>query len=714
MKAIPNRWLILLLLGLLALGLGGWRILRQQDRLLRLETEQALASIASLKSAEIKSWRETRMADTRILTGNPTVMHAVAEWEATKPDDIERRESLLEIIRRRFDLVQQAYDYLDVRMVDCDGRVVLSASGSDESSEDEPTRRAVLAARKAGGPVFGELHRQNGLVPVLDVAAPLKVEEDDGSVRDSCLTLVIQIDPGRYLYPLLRTWPTPSKTAETLLIRREGDRIVFLNDLRHRKDAALSLSFSADTPDLPAAMAARGFTGVTEGRDYRGVPVLAVVLPIAGTPWIMISKIDSDEAFAGRRRENLMGMLVLLMAAVAVVAVVLVIWYEGTLAHERKLTEATQGLHAREARLAGVFLASPSGIAIVRDRVLLDSNAALPRMVGYERDEVVGQSSRRLYLSDEDFQKAGADALRQIAEKGRAEVETRWQTKGGRILDILLIAAPVDPGERQGDIVFTATDVTERKRQANRLVAHAAELERSNQELATFAYVASHDLRSPLRGISQLAEWIAEDMGGDLPAEVANHIRLMRNRVERMEGLLDDLLTYSRVGRIEGDLIRVDVAELARQTFDFAAPPPGFTLELGENLPTFVTLATPFTQVLRNLVGNAIKHHDRDHGVVRVTAEEGGRGFVFSVSDDGPGIPPEFHEKVFGLFQTLRSRDQVEGSGMGLAIVKKTVEIYGGRVSLESDGKRGTTFRFTWPGEKNLKEILDARGHGQV
>jgi signal transduction histidine kinase len=205
-------------------------------------------------------------------------------------------------------------------------------------------------------------------------------------------------------------------------------------------------------------------------------------------------------------------------------------------------------------------------------------------------------------------------------------------------------------------------------------------------------------LKSPLRGIFLLSQWIEEDLQAGKAAVLAEHMTLMRNRVQRMENLLDDLLTYSRVGRLEGALGMVNVAELARSLFELQAPPPGFRLELAADLPSFSTLGTPFEQVLRNLLSNAVKHHDRAEGAVRLDSAPVGEDFyAFTVSDDGPGIAPQYQERVFGMFQTLKPRDVVEGSGMGLALVKKIVERYGGRVVLRSDGVRGCAVTFTWP-----------------
>ena len=128
------------------------------------------------------------------------------------------------------------------------------------------------------------------------------------------------------------------------------------------------------------------------------------------------------------------------------------------------------------------------------------------------------------------------------------------------------------------------------------------------------------------------------------------------------------------------------------------APPEGFTLTLADDLPTFTTLATPLEQVLRNLFTNAIKHHDRPAGTINLDWKIKDKYFYqFSITDDGPGIPAEYQERVFVMFQTLRPRDEVEGSGMGLALVKKIVETYGGDTSIVSDGIRGTSICFTWP-----------------
>jgi len=226
------------------------------------------------------------------------------------------------------------------------------------------------------------------------------------------------------------------------------------------------------------------------------------------------------------------------------------------------------------------------------------------------------------------------------------------------------------------------------------------ELARSNSELDHFAYVASHDLQAPLRGIDQLASWITEDAAAVLSEPSKLHLTKLRGRITRMERLLNDLLAYARASRQRHTPEWVNTTQLVQEIVDLLAPPPGMTVDIQEPLPLLRTERTPLETVLRNLVGNAIKHHHQPHtGRLRVTAEKQEAWITFCISDNGPGIDPRFHGRIFQLFQTLHPRDQVEGSGLGLAIVRRLVENRGGSISLASDSGQGATFSFTWPSE---------------
>ncbi|HET8650832.1 MAG TPA: ATP-binding protein [Gemmatimonadales bacterium] len=228
--------------------------------------------------------------------------------------------------------------------------------------------------------------------------------------------------------------------------------------------------------------------------------------------------------------------------------------------------------------------------------------------------------------------------------------------------------------------------------------AKAATIE-AYRELDQFAYVASHDLKAPLRGIANLAQWVQDDLGDRLPEESADHMRLLQIRVHRMEALIDGILTYSRAGRAMGPPEQVDTGALVQDVIELMAPPPHVHIHVAPEMPSVPAERVPLQQVFMNLIGNAVKYAGANGRKAEVSVEwrDLDDAVEFAVRDDGPGIPAEFQERIWGIFQTLAPRDRIEGTGVGLSVVKKIVETRGGQVSLDSAPGRGATFRFTWP-----------------
>ena len=233
------------------------------------------------------------------------------------------------------------------------------------------------------------------------------------------------------------------------------------------------------------------------------------------------------------------------------------------------------------------------------------------------------------------------------------------------------------------------------------------EMEKVNNELNDFAYIVSHDLKAPLRGIKTLAEWLSDDYADKFDQEGKKQLDLLCSRVDRMHNLIDGILQYSRVGRVKEEKVQVNLNELVPSIIDLIAPPQNITITIENDLPVIECEKTRISQVFQNLLSNAVKYMDKLQGHIRIGCAEEGDCWKFSVSDNGPGIEEKYFEKIFQLFQTLAPRDEVESTGVGLTVVKKIVEMYGGKTWVESKVGEGSVFMFTLP--KQMERVKDEK-----
>jgi PAS domain S-box-containing protein len=280
---------------------------------------------------------------------------------------------------------------------------------------------------------------------------------------------------------------------------------------------------------------------------------------------------------------------------------------------------------------------------------------------------------------------------------------TRWIEKRGTMLR--------DDFGRPVRIAGVSLDVTERREAEEALRRSLASLqrltralERNNKELDQFAYVASHDLKAPLRGIANLSQWIEEELGDAVNDQTKEYLTLLRGRIHRMEGLIDGILSYSRAGRAKHGAEAVDVKALLDEVIELASPPDGAVVTVEGPMPVLHTERLPLQQVFLNLITNGLKYAGGAAARITVTSSDAGAFHEFVVADNGPGIAPDYHEKIWGIFQTLNPRDKVEGTGIGLALVRKIVENKGGRAWVESEPGSGARFHFTWPANEETHE----------
>lgn len=363
-----------------------------------------------------------------------------------------------------------------------------------------------------------------------------------------------------------------------------------------------------------------------------------------------------------------------------------------------------------EARFHDAFDQSAVGMAYTdADGRYVDVNDRMCELLGYSREELLQKSFMELTHAEDLRRELEKLASLQNGDNAHFSMEKRKRRRDGSYLWVnSTISTILDESGNPSKRFVVIQDISEQKEAEAQLQEMNATLEQqvsqrtgelnaSLLELEQFAHVVSHDLRAPLRAIAHLSQWIAEDAGDVLPPQSAEHLWKLRTRVRRMETLLEDLLAYYRVGRRHTSATTVNVGDLVDEAIALVEPPAGFTILRDRAMPTIVTYPAPLKTVLGNIIENAVKHHTSENGKVHigVTATDG--WLEFSIQDDGPGIAPEYHERIFELFQTLRPRDEGEGSGLGLAIVRKIVGSMGGQVWLASEPPQGTTFYFTWP-----------------
>jgi PAS domain S-box-containing protein len=358
---------------------------------------------------------------------------------------------------------------------------------------------------------------------------------------------------------------------------------------------------------------------------------------------------------------------------------------------ERKQAEAA--LQTSERKFSAIFEQSFELMGIVSlDGVLLEVNQTALASIESQREDICGR-----YFWDtpwwhtpqlqEQLQSA-------IARAGKGELiryEVQFPHPSGVLLTTDFSLKPVfDAAGQVWTIVAEAHDITER----NQI---QSDLEARNRELDSFVYIVSHDLKAPLRAASNLSDWIEEDLAGSLTPANQQQLNLLRDRLDRMSATIDGLLDYARIGRAEESIEPVAVAELVAQTIATLAPPPTFQIAIAKNLPTLHTKRLLLAQVFANLIGNGIKHHDRLDGALHIGIAERIDCYEFAIADDGPGIAPDQHDRVFEIFQAVNPQNRSDSTGIGLAIVKKIIEAEGGKIWLESQLDLGTTFHFTWP-----------------
>jgi signal transduction histidine kinase len=693
------------------------------------EVQGRLSAIADLKSGEIAHWREERRIDASFFHQNRAFSAIVESYLRASPRG--RGEHALHVWLAS---VRANRNYDGLYLLDGKGRDRLGYS----PVAGAPPRSLVEGAAQAlrsGGIGFVDLYRDrlNGKVS-MGVVVPLF---DALSQRRGVAVLALRIDPERYLFPFIRLWPTVSDTAESLLVRREGNHVLFLNDVRFIKESALRLRIPLDRVEVPAVMAVTGRGGLVKGVDYRGEPVLATLRAIPASPWYLVSRIDADEVY-GPLRERVRITVALIAALLACVAGGAgFIWKKRNLDVYRQSERDARRNRERLQCLVNVLQYQGDSIENILDYALAETLGLTGSRYGYifyynerkmqftlrswsgnvmpdcaianfqeqcplEKTGIWGEVVRqRKPIVINDF--SAPNPLKMGYPEGHVAL-TRFLTvpviDQGSIVAVAGVANKETEYDDSDVVQFSLLmdavwKVAERKRSED-------ELRQRNAELERFTYTVSHDLKSPVVTISAFLGYLEADMKNGDQERIGKDIGYIRTAADKMGLLLGELLEFLRVGWVISNPVWVDLQDLVQEALQLVAGPISRRrVRIDAPVKRIMLFGdrTRLVELFQNLVENAVKYMgDQASPLIGIGAERMAGETVMFVRDNGMGIDQRYRENIFGMFNKLDVAS--EGSGLGLALVKRIVEMYGGRIWVESEGEgtgNGSCFRFTLP-----------------
>jgi len=451
----PWRMAVIFLIAAAIIAVTGYSYYEKQKEDLLKVGFHKLAAVADLKVSQFASWQTERQADAEVLMKRPFLIGRIQEY-LKNPETSPR---LGQEIRNDLQVVKAAYHYQDIILLDPTLRIHLAA-GNGAVNVGAVTRTVAIRALETGKTLVTDLYRDEKTGRIqMDFIAPLASRRAKHSLPVG--VCILRVDPNKFLYPLIQSWPAPSATAETLIVKADKKEVVYLNELRHQKDTALSLRHSINDLDLPAAMAARGVTGNVNGRDYRGNKVIASIRAVPGYPWLLIAKLDREEVFADMAvRARLTTVLVVALIAATAIGLGL-LWrrreaqfyrrqYEGEL-RRRALTKHYEYL---------TKYANDIILMMDEDWLITEVNDRAMEVYGYERDKLIG--AKVSMLRDPAAIPEITDQVARIAREGGLVYETQHRRKDGTIFPVE-VSARLITVEEKNFYQAIIRDITERR-----------------------------------------------------------------------------------------------------------------------------------------------------------------------------------------------------------------------------------------------------------
>ena len=685
----------LIALTVLVAGVGafGYRSLSEE---IRRETQRTLAVIAEQKRQHIEGWlAEARVDAQMVFSGHSQLEALFAGWvDGGRRDEVAyaRMQALVEeLVRLR--------GWQGLALIDAEGAPALVVGSPDLSTHAERIADVLRRPRVE----FVDLHEDAQGRTHYGVLAPVGVPARG--------VAYLSWEAEAALYPMVEAWPVPTRSAETYLVRRDGEGVRFLTPLRHQAGAALALERPLATPDLPAARAALGERGILSGgRDYRGVPVLAYAAAVEGTPWLMLAEIDEREAYAGIRTLTWGMGVVMALGLMLVYSAGYLVWRRDREQRERAALQARQ---AAEARFRVIFEQAPLGVVLLdpRTRRITEANPRFAEIVGRGVGELVGADPMALTHPDD-----VAESLRQLGRLDARRIDgyrlnKRYLRPDGTPVWVSLAFAPVQVASEDAPrYLGIVEDISARIEMEERLRQASAAAAAANAAKSEFLAHMSHEIRTPMNAVLGLAQVLEREPLAPAQRDMVGRIR---GAGQSLLAILNDVLDLSK---IEAGQLRIEprpfdlrallanldslMGQVARaKGLALRIEPPALPPDLlrGDGLR--------IEQILINLVSNAIKFTERGEVSVRVRTDEVEEAQLrvhAEVRDTGIGIAPEAQARLFAPFTQADAgiARRFGGTGLGLSICKRLVELMGGAIGVRSQPGLGSTFWFELPLER--------------
>jgi PAS domain S-box-containing protein len=711
---VPYQLLALFVVLATAIGVTAYRFHIDQKETVERDVRNQLLTVADIKVGELSTWRSRQLGEARAILADRmalTVMRRVVAGDASASDRA--------AVYAWMDALSKHLRYAAVLLLDRQGKPVLSAG--QRFGGDEHLRRIAREMLQAGDVVIRDFHRDtpSGRVHIgLDLALRLAPDAPAFGL------LTFGIDPETYLYPLLDTWPAPSASGETVLVRRDGGEAVFLSPLRGRRDSPVNLRVPMSRTDIAAVQAAGGTEGNIEALDYRGAPVYAAVRRVPDTPWCLVAKMDKEEVHAPVRRRSLvlgLGAVSLILA----VGVIMVLWwrrqqllfyrerYEAEIERRAVEERAAQALQESESRFRAIFDQAAIGMADSSlDARFIRLNQRFCEIMGYSRQELLGLTFREITHPDDLARDEQLVAGLLRGELGSVAVKKRYLRKdGGEVWANLMLSLLRSPSGDPLHFVAVVEDITGQKR---------AEDERRNLErqllqaqkmesVGRLAGGVAHDFNNHLTVIGGYCAMLLDEMGPANPLrDQVGEILLASNRAA---ALTQQLLAFSRKQVAEPRVISLNdvVADSGKMLSRLIGGDVEIVAHLDPGLGSVVVDPSQVSQVLMNLAINArdampdggrivieTSNTDLDEGYAAQHAGvEPGPYVLLSITDTGAGMTQEVMQHIFEPFFTTKGTGV--GTGLGLSTVYGIVKQAGGWVWVYSEPGKGSTFKVYLP-----------------